>query len=75
MKLFRILIVFLYFTMGLDMDMFVVGKDIKVISSGELEMFPILRSRKYLYIYFFLDRTVQRFELFVLQVLVIMLLE
>ena len=51
MKLFRILIVFLYFTMGLDMDTFVLGKDIKMISSGELEMFHILRSRKYLYIY------------------------
>ena len=68
MKLFRILIVFLYFIMCLDMDMFVVGKDIKMISTGELEMFSILRSRKYLYIYFFLDRTVQRFELFVPQV-------
>ena len=68
MKLFRILIVFLYFTMGFDMDMFVDGNDIKMISSGGLEMFPILRSRKYLYIHFFLDRTVQRFELFVLQI-------
>ena len=36
MKLFRMMIVFLYFTMALDMDMFVVGQD------------DILRSSKYL---------------------------
>ena len=41
MKLFRILIVFL------DMEIFVIGQDTKMISSGGLEMFPILRSSQY----------------------------
>ena len=48
MKLFRILIDFLYLTMGLDMDMFVVGQPTMMISSGGPEMFPILRSSKYI---------------------------
>ena len=51
MKLFRMLIVFL------DMEIFVIGQDTKMISSGGLEMFPILRSSKYLDIHFFLNRT------------------
>ena len=49
MKLFRILIVFL------DMEIFVVGQDTKIISSGGLEMFPILRSSKYLDISFWTE--------------------
>ena len=48
--------------------MFVAGELAIMMSSGGPEMFPILRSRKYLYIYFFRNRTVQRFELFVSQV-------
>ena len=46
MKLFRMMIVFLYFTMGLDMDMFVAGQDC------------ILPSGKYFDLHFFLNRTV-----------------
>ena len=70
MKLFRILIVSLYFTMGLDMDVFVVGQDTKMISSGGPEMFPILRSSKYLdilHVHFFFEPNCKRFELFVPQ--------
>ena len=68
MKLY-IMIVSFYFSIGFHMlDMFVAGEFAIMMSSGGPEMFPILRSRKYLYIYFFLNRTVQRFELFVSQV-------
>ena len=48
--------------------MFVAGEHAIMMPSGGAEMFPILQSRKYLYIYFFLNRTVQRFELFLSQV-------
>ena len=70
MKLFRIMIVSFYFSMSFHkLDMFVAGELAIMMSSGGPEMFPILRSRKYLYIYFFRNRTVlQRFKLFVSQV-------
>ena len=60
MKLFHIMIVSFYFSMGFHMlDMFVAGELAIMMSSDGPEMFPILRSRKYLYIYFFLNRTVR----------------
>ena len=58
MKLFRITIVFLYFTLGLDMDVFVVGQHTMMMSSSGPEMFPILWSSKYLDMHFFLNRIV-----------------
>ena len=57
MKLFYIMIAFLYFTMGLDMDMFVVGQHNTVMGSGGPEMLPILESSEYLYIHFYLNMT------------------
>ena len=66
MKLFCIMITTFYFSVGFHMrDMFVAGKH--TMSSGGPEMFPILRSRKYLHT-FLSKQECERFELFVSQI-------